>query len=121
MEKIVLLSLFALIALAIGGILKIGIYIGAKRATGAILAGFEYQVSDWEELTYQKTKLEELKQKQKYFLSIFKSYSLYNLEPIARQMNLENIGSQLHTIAYIEGQLDQAKLDDPFRYTDEKR
>ena len=106
MLEIFLVSL----ALMIGGILKIGIWIGARQATTSIIAGFEFQVSDWEELVDQKTELEKLKGRQSYFLSIFECN---NLKSISRQMNLENLGKQLHTTAYVEGQIAHSVFQQP--------
>jgi hypothetical protein len=106
MLEIFLISL----ALVIGGILKIGIWIGARQATTAIIAGFEFQVSDWKELVDQKNELEKLKERQSYFLSIFESN---NLNSISRQMNLENIGRQIYTTAYVEGQIAKSVLEQP--------
>ena len=106
MLEILLIS----IALMIGGILKIGIWIGARQATTSIIAGFEFQVSDWENLVDQKNELEKLKERQSYFLSIFWSN---NLNAISRQMNLENLGKQLHTTAYVEGQFASSAFEQP--------
>ena len=72
MEKFALLALFLLLRLVIAGILKIGIWIGAKRATDAILTEFEFQVSSWEQLTYPKTELDLWKKNKIISWALFK-------------------------------------------------